>query len=52
MFVHDEFVYEGPKACAEEAKAIIEECMMRAGADFVKKIKMPAGGKISDVWEK
>lgn len=52
MFVHDEFVYEGPKATAEEAKAIIEECMMRAGADFVKRIKMPAGGKISDVWEK
>jgi DNA polymerase-1 len=52
MFVHDEFIYEGPTENAEEAKTIIEDCMLRAGADFVKSIKMPASGKVTKTWEK
>ena len=52
MFVHDEFIYEGPRKNAEEAKAIIEQCMMQAGADFVKSIKMPASGKVTKTWQK
>jgi DNA polymerase-1 len=50
--VHDELVVECPEDCAEEVKQIVETCMERAGADFVKSVRMIAEAAVSVEWSK
>lgn len=50
--VHDELVVECPDECAEECFKFVGDCMMRAGAEFVKTIVMDWDGKVSGRWEK
>lgn len=50
--VHDELVYEGPKERQAEAKALMEQHMVAAGAAFVPNVPIPAAVKISERWDK
>jgi DNA polymerase I-like protein with 3'-5' exonuclease and polymerase domains len=52
MFVHDEAVVECPEENAEACKEWIQDCIKRAGAEFMTKVTMESEGKISDRWEK
>ncbi len=51
-FVYDEFVIESPTHSAEACMATMNDCMERAGAEFVKRIPMTAEGHIADHWKK
>jgi DNA polymerase I-like protein with 3'-5' exonuclease and polymerase domains len=52
MFVHDEAVVECPEENAAACKEWIQDCIKRAGAEFMTKVTMESEGKISDRWEK
>ncbi len=51
-FVHDEFVVESKDEVVEECFAAVADCMERAGAEFVKSIRMTTEGHIADCWTK
>lgn len=50
--VHDELVVESPKEVAEVVEKEVGDCMVRAGAAFVKSIPMTYESKIADCWSK
>lgn len=49
--VHDENVVECPPDVAEEARVQLEECMIRAGKPFCKRIPLKADAGLTPVWE-
>jgi DNA polymerase-1 len=50
--VHDELVVECPAWMAEEWKEILDQCMLKAGAIFCKRVPIKADTKIADKWVK
>lgn len=50
--VHDELVVEAKEHNAMEVKHFVEDCMARAGAEFVKSVRMVAEGVIDTKWNK
>ena len=48
--VHDEINIECPTEIAEEMTPVLKDCMLRAGAYFCKKVKMPADAEIGKCW--
>jgi DNA polymerase I-like protein with 3'-5' exonuclease and polymerase domains len=51
-FVHDEFDVEAPEDKAEECAAMIRDCILRAGAMVMKRVKMLSESHIEDYWTK
>jgi DNA polymerase I-like protein with 3'-5' exonuclease and polymerase domains len=50
--VHDELVVECPEDKAEECFSWISECMVKAGAMWIKSLPMSVEGHIKDTWTK
>lgn len=50
--VHDELVYEGPRANAQEACRCVEERMLEAAACFFSLLPIPAEAKVTTAWAK
>lgn len=50
--VHDELVLESPEEKAVEADQIVDDCLQRAGAVFIHKIRMTTDGHIGECWTK
>ena len=48
--VHDEINIECPTEIAEEMAPVLKDCMLRAGAYFCKKVKMPADAEVGKCW--
>lgn len=51
-FVHDEFVVECPEETVDQCNIFIGEMMEKAGALYIKKMRMTSGGNIADCWSK
>lgn len=50
--VHDELVYEGPEAQAQEAARCVEAKMLEAAACFFTALPIPAEAKVTKTWHK
>lgn len=50
--VHDELVLEAADEHAEEADRLTDDCLQRAGAVFVKRLRMTTDGKVKEYWAK
>lgn len=50
--VHDEVVYEAREADAPKAEELVGDALERAGAEFVKSVRMTTDGHIDDYWRK
>lgn len=50
--VHDELVYEVPEENAVAFDAFVGECMEKAGARWVTKMRMTSSGQIANEWHK
>lgn len=51
-FVHDEFVNEAPAQYAEDCRVMVEDCILRAGAEVLKRVKMLSESHVEDCWSK
>ena len=51
-FVHDEFVNDAPEERAEEVRLMVEDCILRAGAEVLRRVKMLSESHIGECWTK
>ena len=51
-FIHDEFVAEAPDDKAESCAAIQRDCILRAGAEVLSRVKMLSASRVGDCWTK
>lgn len=51
-YVYDEFVVESPEETSERVDVSVGDCIIRAGAEFVKVVPMESDGLVSKRWKK
>lgn len=51
-FVHDENVMQTPKRFAKRGLEIVQDCIKRAGAEFLTQVEMESEGRIEPFWKK
>jgi DNA polymerase I len=50
--IHDEILVEAHESCAQEAKTILQDCMVEAGQKYVKRVPIIAEAYIANEWKK
>jgi len=51
-FVHDEFVNDAPEEKAEQVRLMVEDCILRAGSEVLRRVKMLSESHIGECWTK